>query len=52
MGQRLDSVVFYRVSNISRYIFVAVAFFFYLTLSYSVLHAASMQAKNSPCISI
>lgn len=54
MGQRLDSVVFYRVSNISRYIFVADAcvFFFYLTLSYSVLHAASMQAKNSPCISI
>lgn len=53
MGQRLDSVVFYRVSNISRYIFVADAFsFFYLTLSYSVLHAASMQAKNSPCISL
>lgn len=27
-------------------------FLFFLTLSYSVLHAASMQAKNSPCISL
>lgn len=30
MGQRLDSVVFYRVSNISRYIFVADAFSFFI----------------------
>lgn len=52
MGQRLDSVVFYRVSNISRYIFVADAFSFFILLCRIVLHAASMQAKNSPCISI